>query len=174
MNNTEQQYQAELLRQRQREQRMHAEEMEREMVLTEAAELSQARAVGLQQAPKREFPISAIEVGLWLFPAIALDVFEFFGQVVAPIPVVGWAIAGASSVVGAIMSGIMFLVVGLWLVIKRVTPFNPTGMRVFMILGGTAFGNAIVNFLPAWSAFFLWLFFMAHKREAMFLGKNKQ
>lgn len=173
MNETEQQYQAELLRTRQREQRARAEEMNNEMESMEQQEPSQASMAGLKKTPKNEFPISPIEVGLWLFPAMAIDTFEFFGQALAAIPVVGPPLAGASSIVGAVMSGIMFLVVGLWLFIKRVTPFNPTGLRVFLVLGGTTFGNAIVNWLPAWSGFFLWLFFMAHAREVMFLGKNK-
>src|SRR3989344_6915202 len=163
MNNTEQQYSAELLRQRQREQRANAE----------TEELSQAGAPGQKKQPHNEFPVSTIEIGLWLFPAIVLDTFEFFGQAVAAIPVVGWGLAGASSVLGAIMSGILFLAVGLWLFMKRVTPFSSIGLRIFLVLGGTAFGNAIVNWLPAWSGFFLWLFFMAHAREALFLGKHK-
>ena len=171
---TEQQYSAELLRQRQREQRMLMEQAEREMELTEAEELSQARGTGQKTPPKKDFPISAVAVGIWLFPAMAIDTFEFFGQALAAIPVVGIALAGASSIVGAVMSGIMFLAVGLWLFMKRVTPFNPTGLRVFLVLGGTAFGNAIVNWLPAWSGFFLWLFFMAHAREAFFLNKFKK
>ena len=128
---------------------------------------------GRKKQPRKEFPVSAIEVGLWLFPAMAIETFEFFGQALAAIPVVGLPLAGASSVVGAVMSGIMMLAVGFWLLLKRVSPFTPTGLRVFLVLGGTAFGNAIVNWLPAWSGFFLWLFFMAHAREAFFLGKNK-
>ncbi len=170
MNNTEQQYQAELLRTRQREQRMRAESSFSE--LSEDEETGKGPA-GRKKQPQNKFPVSAIEAGLWLFPAMAIDTFEFFGQALAAIPIVGLPLAGASSVVGAVMSGIMVLLVALWLFIKGVTPLNPTGLRVFLVLGSTAFGNAIVNWLPAWSGFFLWLFFMAHAREAMFLGKNK-
>lgn len=171
---TEQQYQAELLRERQREYQMNTEEVEREMELVEAEELSQASASGKAKASRNIFPLSAIAVGLWLFPAAALDTFEFFGQVVAAIPFIGLPLAGASSIVGAIFSGIMVLTVGFWLLMKGVSPFSPTGIRIFLVLGATAFGNAIVNWLPAWSGFFLWLFFMAHAREALFLNKFKK
>lgn len=169
MTTSEQQYQAELLRQRQRE-RMHTEEAEKEEGTDESP---QPLADGLKKPPRKEFPVRAIEVGLWLLPAMMIDTFEFFGQAVAAIPIVGLPLAGASSIIGAVMSGIMVLLVALWLFLKRVSPFTPTGLRVFSVLGGTAFGNGLVNWLPAWSGFFLWLFFMAHKRETWFLGKNK-
>ncbi|TSC73466.1 MAG: hypothetical protein G01um101470_72 [Parcubacteria group bacterium Gr01-1014_70] len=169
----EQQYQAELLRQRQREYQMNIEEEQRETEPEDAEEFSEAQMGSKQSPPRKGLPISALEVGLWLLPAMTIDTFEFFGQTLAAIPVLGLPLAGASSVVGAIMSGIMLVIVSLWLFIKGVTPFTPSGMRTFLVLGGTAFGNAIVNWLPAWSGFFLWLFFMAHAREALFLGKEK-
>lgn len=172
MNNTEQQYQAELLRTRQREQRARAEELNTERD-RETEEPFQTPGTKSRKNPPDKFPLSPIEVGLWLFPAMALDTFEFFGQALAAIPVVGLALAGASSIVGVIMSGIMFLAVGLWLLMKQVTPFSPAGLRVFLVLGGTVFGNAIINWLPAWSGFFLWLFFKAHAQAILSPGKKK-
>lgn len=170
---TEQQYQAELLRQRQREQRARAEEQQPETEQTETEDRSQTGTAGQKKQPPKKFPISPIEVGLWLFPAMAIDTFEFFGQALAAIPVVGLPLAGASSIVGAIMSGILFLVVGFWLFIKRVTPFTPSGLHIFLVLGGTVFGNATVNWLPAWSGFFLWLFFKAHMQAIVSPGEKK-
>ncbi|OGZ56176.1 MAG: hypothetical protein A3H64_02155 [Candidatus Ryanbacteria bacterium RIFCSPLOWO2_02_FULL_45_11c] len=169
---TEQQYQAELLRTRQREQRANAEETNKESD-AQTEDPSKPPGKKSKKNPPKKFPISPIEVGLWLFPAMAIDTFEFFGQALAAIPIVGLPLAGASSIVGAIMSGIIFLVVGLWLLMKRVTPFNPTGLRVFLVLGGAVFGNAIVNWLPAWSGFFLWLFFKAHMQQIISPGEKK-
>lgn len=168
---TEQQYQAQLLRERQEEQRANTETQNTDE--TETKKSSQTRKAKTQTPSQNRFPISPIEVGLWLFPGITIDMFEFFGQAVAAIPVVGLPLAGASSVVGAVMSGIMFLLVGLWLIMKKVTPLGPVGLRVFLVLGGTAFGNAVINWLPAWSGFFLWLFFMAHKQAMLPSEKNK-
>ncbi|OGZ45104.1 MAG: hypothetical protein A3J54_04480 [Candidatus Ryanbacteria bacterium RIFCSPHIGHO2_02_FULL_45_13b] len=164
---TEQQYSAELLRQRQQEQRARTEDHTSDTDDTKQKESVPKPGAKAKKPVQKRFPLSPIEVGLWLFPAVAIDTFEFFGQAVAAIPVVGWALAGASSVVGAVMSGIMFLVVGLWLVMKKVTPLTPIGLRVFLVLGGTAFGNAVINWLPAWSGFFLWLFFKAYKQTTI-------
>ena len=164
---TEQQYQAELLRQRQQEQRASADGQMNDAGNTEQKESSKKKGAKAKKPPRQPFPISPVEVGLWLFPAVTIDMFEFFGQTLAAIPIVGIPLAGASSVVGAVMSGIIFLVVGLWLIMEQITPTSPTGMRVFLVLGGTAFGNAVINWLPAWSGFFLWLFFKAYKQTTI-------
>ena len=163
---SEQQYQAELLRQRQREQRMRQVELEREMELVEAESLAEAYGAGLSKAEhRRRFPISTTEIGLWLFPAACIDFFELLGQSLVVLPVVGPGLAGASSVAGIVFSGIMFAVVGFWLLWKGILPTNSTGIKIFLALGGTMLGNAIINWLPAWTGFFIYLFFIAYKRS---------
>lgn len=171
---SEQQYEAELLRQRHREQQMRKAELQHEMELIEAENRAEAYGAGLSKADhRRQFPISTIEIGLWILAASFLDFFEWFGQVLAAIPVIGWALAGASSIMGMIFSGIMFLVVGLWLFWKGIVPINPTGIKIFLALGGTAFGNALINWLPIWIGFFIYLFFIAYKKTLPSLHMNK-
>ncbi|GEM_PF-4599960 len=154
MTATEQQYQAGLLRQRVRAQQLQeAEELSRQQEEGESATSSTA-----------DSHLPTIEIGLWLLPAGALDFFEWIGQLVAVIPFIGWALAGASTVVGVVTSGLMLCAIAFWLIMRGVTPLSTNGMRIFIVLVSVTFGNAILNFLPAWTGFFLWLFIRSYKQ----------
>ena len=161
----EQQYQAELLRQRQREQRVRMTELQRE---TELAEIEDFAETGLPEDTKtkeKKFPLSTIEVGLWILPASFLDFFQFLGILLAGIPVIGIAIAGAVALAGIPISGIMIAVVALWLFLRGVVPVPGRGLPVYFALFGLSFGDAIMTWLPGWVGFFLWLFVYTWKQS---------
>lgn len=143
------------------------QQLQHQMEYEEAAANSEARAAGKKQRDKKRFPISTVEVGIWLIPASFVDFFELLGQLLVAIPVIGPALAGASSIMGMVFSGIMGLTVVMWLAMKGVLPTSRKNIIIYTALLGTVFGNAVMNWFPAWFGFFLWLFFITHKKTQL-------
>ena len=166
MTASEQQYEAELLRQRQREERARLADVQREMDLVEAEEFAQTELPEDTKTKKQKFPLSTVEVGLWILPAMFLDFFQFLGTLLVAIPVIGPALAGAVAIVGIPLSGIMIMVVTLWLFLRGVVPLPGRGLPVYLALLGFSFGDAIMTALPGWVGFFLWLFIYTWKQSA--------
>jgi hypothetical protein len=158
----EQQYQAELLRQRVREQQ----------IAQELAEEDTSLASTMGSARKKGFSVNTLEAGLGMLFGSIIDLLEFLIALIAPIPFVGWAIAGAGMVVSAIISVILGVLVGLWLfAVKRINPISGEG-AIYGVLFGTVFANSVFNWLPAWFAFFLYLFIIAHINAIPFVPKT--
>ena len=157
----EEQNRTALLRERLATERAEREEEELETVEDEA----NASSSGQPQA--RRLNINPIEIGGGAFIGICLDLFEALGALTAAIPLVGLAIAGASAVIGFIMSIIMGGAVALWLLFKGAVPFSKRDWAIFAALAGTVFGNSLINWLPAWTAFFIWLFFWTYKKKLL-------
>ncbi|PJE64205.1 MAG: hypothetical protein COU90_03850 [Candidatus Ryanbacteria bacterium CG10_big_fil_rev_8_21_14_0_10_43_42] len=119
----------------------------------------------IKTGTQKPFPISPVESGIGMMIGLCVDAFEALGALTAVIPVIGWAIAGASAVVGAVFSGIMFLGIALWFLFKGICPDNPHNITLYTVLFATTFSNTVFNWLPAWFGFFFWLFYRFYKKK---------
>lgn len=164
---TEQQYQAELLRQRTRERLLREEEETNAQQAGEEDMLGNlGPATAAASSKQKRFNVSMLEAGLGMTLGAMLDWLEWLGALTAVIPVVEWTIAGASAVFFMVLSGILGVLIGLWLFfIKGISIISKDGRAVYIVLFLSVLGNAIFSWLPVWVGFFLWLYVRSFKRD---------
>ncbi len=148
---TEQQYRAEILRERLRE----GEEAKRK------AAKRAARAEG--SSPR----INPVEGFPMLGFAIIVDGLQFIVGVAAVVPIVGWLLGAAAFVLGWIISIIVGLIFFLILTLKGISMREARGMRILGLLGGSVLLESIVSLLPTWTLFVISVLFMEYVGNRM-------
>lgn len=145
------QYRAELLRQRARDERMRKQQEKLK------AQRAQGAATPNRTATGERVRIPMAEIALMLGVAIIVDAIQFVAGLAAFIPLIGWLLGPVGFVVGWTVGIFMVLIVALWLFMKGVSFTKQGGRGILAWLGTSFLVEFIAGFIPTWTGFMIGL-----------------
>lgn len=145
------QYRAELLRQRARDERIRKQQEKQKSGSQTGAGGSSRTSMG------QGVRIPVAEIALMLGVAIIVDALQFVLGLGVTIPIIGWVLGPIGFVIGWTLGIFMALIVFLWLMMKGVSFSKQGGKGILVWFGVSFLVEFIAGFVPTWTGFMLGL-----------------
>lgn len=148
--NNEQVYQAELLRERARARATEA---------AAEAEALEAELSNPSVSATRRPHINPIAGAFWAEFCLIVDFIQFVATASIAIPFIGWVTGPLTYVLGWIVSIFMVLLYAFWFLWIGVSISSKEGILLYGSLFAAALGESVIGFLPIWTGFAIWVTF---------------
>lgn len=163
--NNEQAYQAELLRERARA-RAEAAAAETEALDADLSNPS-VSAAGRPHA-------NPIAGAFWAGFCLIIDFIQFIANASIAVPIIGWVTGPLAYVLGWVVSIFMVFLYAFWFLWIGVSISSKEGVLLYGSLFAAALGESVVGFLPVWAGFAIWVTFKLSRPQALqHNGKSK-
>lgn len=164
--NNEQVYQAELLRERARARAAEA--------AAEAEAEEEAALANTDMATRRQSRINPVTGAFWIGFSFIIDLIQFAATASIAIPIIGWVTGPLAYVLGWIVSIFMVLIYIFWFLWIGISISSKDGVVLYGALFAAALGESVLGFLPVWTGFAIWAAFkLTRSRPLQHIGTSK-